>query len=496
MARRSSGPLLSGVSLDRVSPVSLSQQLQDRLRDVILAGTLPQGSKLPSSRILAAELGVSRPTAVLALEGLEAEGFVETRRGAGTFVAASVPRHLPRPLPPRAPAAGTPGSPGPLSDMAVLLQGLSVDIEEHAPRPFLPNTPAIDRFPHALWQQCMSRQARAAYRGNLGYCDPAGFPGLRKAIAGYLALHRNDACDPDQIVITPGAHSGFMLAAMLLSNPGEAIAAEDPGPYLIRSMFAVLGRRMVHLPVDGDGMVIGTALAPDPGIRMVLAMPSRQHPLGRTLKLERRLQLLDWARTQGGWILEDDYDSEFRYTGRPLPSINSIDRSGRVIYAGTFSKALFPALRLGYLVLPPELVAPFRAATALMLRCVPLIPQMALAEFIAEGHFATHLRRMRDLYAQRRDQFLAAAQKAGAGLFHVERPDSGMNALLWLPEGLDDRQIAARAAAAGVHGYALSDYFLGAPGRPGLLLGFTDVAQHQFEPGLETVARILREAMA
>lgn len=496
MARRSSGAILTGIRLDRSSHISLAQQLEDWLRDAILSGTLPGGSRLPSSRMLAADLGISRPTTVLALERLEAEGFVKMRRGAGTFVASSVPGHLPRALPRRAPQPPAPMYQGPVSSMGAWLQNRPFDIEERDPRPFLPNTPAFDHFPFALWQQCLNRQSRSAHRGNLGYSDPAGYAGLRKAIAGYLALHRADACDPEQIVITPGAHAGFMLTAMLLSNPGDCIMAEDPGPYIIHNMFTSLGRRVVHVPVDGDGMAFDAALRVTPGIRMAFTMPSRQHPLGCTLILERRLKLLDWANSHDGWIIEDDYDSEFRYAGRPLPSISSIDRFGRVIYVGTFSKALFPALRIGYLVLPPALVDTFRAATGMMFRCAPLVPQMALAEFIAEGHFATHLRRMRDLYGERRDQFLSAARKAGAGLFHIDRPDSGMNGIAWLPEGLDDRLVAMRATAAGIHGYALSDYYTHASHRPGLLLGFTGVAKHQLVPGLETLARIIRDATA
>jgi GntR family transcriptional regulator/MocR family aminotransferase len=209
------------------------------------------------------------------------------------------------------------------------------------------------------------------------------------------------------------------------------------------------------------------------------------------MSLSRRRLLLDLAARKQAWILEDDYDSEFRYTGRPLPSIRSIDRSGRVIYVGTFSKALFPALRLGYLVLPPALVGMFRNAIALMLRSVPLAAQMALAGFIADGHFASHLRRMRELYAERRQAFLVAAARSGAGLFEVDMPDSGMNVIAWLQEGRNDRDLAQRAVEAGVHAYPLGEYGAQPLPRPGLLLGFTGVAPHQLGPGLEALARVL-----
>jgi GntR family transcriptional regulator/MocR family aminotransferase len=355
-------------------------------------------------------------------------------------------------------------------------------------RLFLPNSPAYDRFPFALWQKYVNRQARQAWRGSMCYGDPAGHAPLRRAIAEYLALHRSDACDPEQIVITAGGHAAFMIATLLLTDPGDGILFEDPGPLVARRLFESLGRRLMHVPVDEEGMVIAAA---EGAARLVFAMPSRQHSLGRTMSLVRRLQLLDWANAEEAWIIEDDYDSEFRYTGRPLPSIRSIDGSGRVIYVGIFGKALFPALRIGYLVLPPGLVGMFRNAMALMFRSAPLATQMALAGFVADGHFTSHLRRMRDLYAERRLGFLEMAGRSGDGAYQVEIPDSGMNAIAWLPKGQDDRDTARRAGLAGVHGYALGDYCARPWPRQGLLLGFTGVAPHQLSPGLEALARVV-----
>ena len=492
MARRQSGAILPGIRLDRDSGATLARQLEDQLRSLILSGALPGGTKLPSSRVLAAELGVSRPTITEALDRLAAEGFLEMRQGAGTFIANALPPHLPQGAPQQdAPVAMGAAN---VSGFGGRLGALAADIDVHESRPFLPNSPAYDHFPFAIWQQCVTRQTQRSYRGQMGYSEPQGHLPLRQAIADYLALHRGDVCTPDQIVITPGAHAAFMLAAQVLTDPDDAILFEDPGPFIARNLFQSLGRRLLDAPVDAEGMDFDAALTANPDTRMAFVMPSRNHPLGRTLSPARRQRLLDWAASQARWIVEDDYDSEFRYEGRPLPSMHSIDRAGRVIYVGTFSKALFPALRIGYLVLPPDLVGLFRNAVALMFRCAPLPAQMALAEFIAEGHFATHLRHMRQLYAERRDQFIAAAEQAGAGLFQVDLPDSGMNAMVWLPEGLDDRIIAERAVAAGVHGYALSDYCGMRPARPGLLLGFAGVADHQFAPGMDALARIVAEA--
>lgn len=492
MAKRKSGALLTQIRLARDGRVTLRRQLEDQLREAILAGHLLGGARLPSSRALAEELEVSRPTVIQALDGLVAEGFLETRHGSGTFVAGSIPAHLPHAVHREERGEDRATRPPNLSRMGRRFAGLVTDISAHEPRPFLPNVPAYDRFPFALWQKCVNRQTRQLYRRHMGYGDPAGFAPLRRAIAEYLALHRGDDCDAEQIVITPGGHAAFMIAALVLTDPGDGILFEDPGPLIACKLFQSLGRNLVLTPVDCEGMDFAEAAgAARP--RMAFTMPSRQHPLGRTLSLARRIGLLEWAERTDAWIVEDDYDTEFRYTSRPLPSIRSIDRFGRVIYVGTFSKALFPALRVGYFVLPPALVGPFRNAVALMLRGPPMATQMALAEFIAEGHFATHLRRMRDLYATRRQDFLDEAARVGTGLFAIERPDSGMNALAWLPAGIDDRAVARAALAAGVHSYPLSDYCLLPGNEPALILGFAGVQHHQLGPGLAALARVVAD---
>ncbi len=494
MTKRQAGALLTRIRLDRGGATPVSRQIEDQLRDLIRGGQLPGGTRLPSSRSLAAELGVSRPTVVVVLERLEAEGFLEMRQGAGTFVTPTPPSHLPAAPDPPIDRGADEGGPPRSSGIGARLLTLDADVDVREDRAFLPNTPAYDHFPFALWQNCVNRQTRRAYRGNMGYADPAGHEPLRRAIASYLALHRSDACDPEQIVITPGAHAAFMIAVQLLADPGDGILFEDPGPFIARHLFDSLGRRLVHVPVDGDGMAFEPALAGE--ARLAFVMPSRQHPLGRTLSLPRRLALLEWARANDAWIIEDDYDSEFRYTGRPLPSMRSIDGGNRTIYVGTFSKALFPALRIGYVVLPPALVGMFRNAMALVFRSMPVAPQMALADFIADGHFASHLRRMRELYAERRARFLAAATEASTGLYDVETPDSGMNVVAWLPDGVDDRAASRRAVAAGVHCYPLSDYAVRAPLRPGLLVGFTGIAPHQLAPGLQRLAVAVAEVRA
>jgi GntR family transcriptional regulator/MocR family aminotransferase len=369
---------------------------------------------------------------------------------------------------------------------------MSADIRVTESRPFLPNTPAYDEFPVAAWQKCWRRVSRRRDRQSMGYGDPAGFAPLKRNIADYLALHRGDNCDPEQIVITPGGHAAFMLAALLLTNPGDGILFEDPGPSIARNLFASLNRRLVFAPVGTDGMNFEQIEARDPAIRMAFTMPSRHHPLGHTLSLTRRLRLLEWADKNDAWIIEDDYDSEFRYSGRPLTSMRSIDASERVIYVGTFSKALYPSLRVGYLVLPPALVDVFRNAMALIVRSPPLEVQMVLAEFIGEGYFATHLRHMRELYSIRRTHFIEAAKKTTTGLMKIDEPDSGMNMIAWLPDGVSDIGVYENAMIKGIYCYPLSHYCAVPNARSALILGFTNVQQQELVPGLERLSRIIK----
>lgn len=494
MAKQQSGAVLTLVAVDRLSRVPLFRQLEDQLRNAILAGSLPGGTRLPSSRMLAAELEISRPTVVLVLERLVGEGFLEARHGAGTFVTRMIPQHLPRLMPTalteQAMAGGGPDAPR-LSQAGARFAAMDANIGTSEARPFLPNAPAYDKFPFGLWQTCANRQARQSFRAGMGYADPAGYAPLRRAIADYLAMHRGDRCDPEQIVITPGGHTAFMIATLLLTDPGDRLLFEDPGPVIARNLFESLDRRIVSVPVDAEGMDFEAAVHGVARLRMAFTMPSRHHPLGRTLSLARRLRLLDWAQASAAWIIEDDYDSEFRYTGRPLPSMRSIDASGRVLYVGTFSKALFPALRVGYFVLPPALVQVFRNAMALMFRSVPLETQMVLADFITQGHFATHLRRMRELYMQRRRDFIETAAEVSDGRFQIDSPDSGMNVIAWLPEGVDDSRIHAKAQDMGIHCYPLSDYCVRPYPRSALILGFTCVQSHLLRPGLQALAQVI-----
>lgn len=486
MAKQFEGAILPFLRLDAGVALPKFRQVQDQLRMAILQGHLRAGTRLPASRILAQELGLSRQTLVRVLENLKAEGYLEARQGAGTFVSAALPL---RPKPARSPLAGGDASPR-LSRIGALTRGVSAEIGRVDPKPFLPNQPAFDQFPFAIWRKCWNAAARGG-RAGMGYGDVAGELVLRQRIAEYLALHRRDPCDPEQIVITPGGHAAFTLAALALADPGDGVWFEDPGPVTTSNLFRTLGLNLCLADVDTDGMDVAGAITRHPGARLAFVMPSRHHPLGVTLSLPRRLALLEWARANDSWIIEDDYDSEFRYDGAPLPSIRSIDSHGRVIYAGSFSKALYPGIRVAYLVLPLQLVETFRTLSGLIHRSVPVETQLALAEFIGGGHFASHLRRMRGLYGERRSAFIEAGETALAGLARIDCSESGLNALTWLASGRDDRTVQRAVLEAGLQCYPLSDYAIATQRPAALILGYAGVPAERMRSYLGRFAEAL-----
>ncbi|UDF32611.1 UNVERIFIED_ORG: PLP-dependent aminotransferase family protein (plasmid) [Roseateles sp. XES5] len=486
MAKQLEGPILPFLRLDAGTALPKFRQVQDQLRTAILQGHLRAGTRLPASRILCEELGLSRQTLVRVLENLKAEGYLEARQGAGTYVSAALPR---RPAKARV-APIEDDAPPRLSRIGAASRGVSAAIGRVEPRPFLPNQPALDRFPFAVWRKCWNAGARSGSAG-MGYGDVGGELVLRQRIAEYLALHRRDPCDPEQIVITPGGHAAFTLAALALADPGDGVWFEDPGPVTTSNLFRTLGLDLCLADVDADGMDVAGAMTRYPDARLAFVMPSRHHPLGVTLSLPRRLALLEWARANDAWIIEDDYDSEFRYDGAPLPSIRSIDSHGRVIYAGSFSKALYPGIRIGFLVLPPQLVGTFRNLSGLIHRSVPVETQLALAEFIGGGHFASHLRRMRGLYAERRSAFIDAGQAALAGLAEIECSESGLNALVWLRNGRKDRAVQQDVLDAGLQCYPLSDYTIATARPDALILGYAGVPAERMRAYLDRLAETL-----
>jgi GntR family transcriptional regulator/MocR family aminotransferase len=361
------------------------------------------------------------------------------------------------------------------------------------PRAFRAGIPALDAFPRALWGRLAARRWRESWI-TLGYCDPAGFAPLREAIATYAAAARGVRCTAEQVIVTAGSQQAIDLAARLLLDPGDRVWVEEPGYTGTRAALRAADACSVPVPMDAEGISVvdGERLAPN--ARMACVTPSRGYPIGVTMSAARRLALLAWAERAGAWVVEDDYDSEFRYAGRPLPSLQGMDGGGRVIYLGTFSKTLFPALRIGYLIVPPGLAGAFATARAAADRHSPTLEQAVTADFLAEGHFARHVRRMRTLYAERRDALLGALRPVTAGgLLELGPCDAGMHVLGWLPPGVDDRAVSAALLARGMEAAPLSRYCTEPPARGGLLLGYAAFSPATLRDAVPRLARVLRE---
>jgi GntR family transcriptional regulator/MocR family aminotransferase len=480
--------------VDRQNPTLLFRQLYEGLRAAILTQRLRAGSKLPSSRELAQELGVSRNTVTAAFEQLLTEGYVTMKRGSGTFVASEVPDELLRTSNNAVVLGKAKRTARTISQRATLLAQLPASAAElpHKPRAFQPGLCAIDEFPIETWARLTSRRLRRMPRTALDYHDAVGWQALRAVLAGYLSAARGVQCEAANIIIVAGSQHGLDLAARVLLTPGATAWIEDPGYTGARGALLGAGATLVPVPIDEQGIVVSKGAAGAPQARVVYVTPSHQFPLGVVMSLARRLELLEWAAGAGAWIIEDDYDAEFRYAGRPLAALQGLDRAHRVLYLGTFSKVLFPSLRLGYLVVPPDLVATFRAVLAHTAYHAPLLEQLVLTDFITEGHFARHLRRMRALYAERQDMLVAAAKKELAGLLDVQPNEAGMHLLGWLPKGSKDKRAFQQALAYNVYAPPLSFYCDRAKLRPGLLLGYTSVSNEEIRRGV----RRLRQALA
>jgi GntR family transcriptional regulator/MocR family aminotransferase len=464
--------------------------LYTALRAEILEGRLRPGTRLPGTRDLGGQYGLSRGTIVNAFGQLQSEGYVEGSVGSGTYVSKTLPEELsvtrgaahpqPRPM--------APGRK--LSDYGRRVTPFGV-LEVRPSRAFRSNLPALDLFPLALWAQVTARRLRRASTSLLLGCDPMGYGPLREAVADYLNASRGVKCVPAQVAIVSGVQEALDLAARLFLNPGDRVCMEDPGYTGAAIVFAAFGARISRAPVDDEGMVVRAERLR--GSRLVYVTPAHQFPLGTTMSLSRRLALLEWARKSGALIFEDDYDGEFRYSTRPIPALQGLDRSGLVLFAGSFSKVLFPSLRLGYLVVPPDLVPRLAATKSVTVRHPPLLDQAVLSDFITEGHFGRHLRRMREVYAERLSVLLEGAQERLAGLLELSSVEAGLQTAGWLGPGFSGEHAAKAAAARGVEVTPLSHYRLGPPGREGLQLGFAAVDTREIRRGVRELAIALEE---
>jgi GntR family transcriptional regulator/MocR family aminotransferase len=465
------------IVLDARLLTPLYKQLYDRIREAILAGRLDRGTRLPSTRQLASELGISRTTVVLAYEQLMLEGYLEGCVGQGT----TVTRDLPTTFMP-APVAQTQEQrageqhqayPRLASRVRPVEEALSPPHWLGAPHSvYLSSDPAVEAFPYAVWARLLARRARQTLAQLAQTQGPAGYLPLREAIAAHLGVTRGVRCTADQVIMTTGGQGALDLAVRALLNPGDTVWIEDPGYLGARGAFLAAEARLVPVPVDEQGINVEVGRRRAPQARLVATTPSHQFPTGVTMSLGRRFALLEWARQTDAWILEDDYDSEYRWSGRPLEALQGLDINGRVLYIGTFSKVLFPALRLGYLIVPPPLVEPLLFLRRVIDLHTPVLEQMALCDFMREGHYARHLRTMHHLYGQRRDQLLDALRSQLRDLLDVQPPEAGMRLVGWLPPGIDDRRAADLAIQLGLDVAPLSKYSLEPTPRGGLLFGF------------------------
>lgn len=488
MAKRTNAFELTLPLLDAGTPAY--RMLYEALRSEILDGRLAPGARLPATRDLARQYQLSRGTIVNAFELLKSEGYLEGSIGSGTYVSKVLPDesfHV------KADDAGQP----PLerrprrrlsayAKRVRLFQGM----EPRPARAFRSNVPALDLFPTSLWAQIAARRLRQVSTNLLSGCDSLGYRPLREAVADYVITSRGVRCAPEQIAIVSGVQEALDLAARLFLNPGDRVCMENPGYVGAAMVFESVGAKISALALDNEGMELRPSGLR--GARLVYVTPGHQFPLGISMSLPRRLQLLEWARKTGALIFEDDYDSEYRYSGRPVPALQGLDRNGCVLFAGSFSKVLFPSLRLGYLVIPPDLVDHFAAAKSITTRHAQLLDQAVLCDFITEGHFGRHLRRMRAVYAERLSVLLRSARERLAGWMEISGVEAGLQTVGWLRGGITGESAARAAAARNVEVIPLSRYTRGRVAREGLQLGFAAVDPREIERGVEELARALQ----
>jgi GntR family transcriptional regulator/MocR family aminotransferase len=444
------------IRLDPDAGETLQTQIYAAIRRAILDGLLAPGAPVLSSRALAADLGVSRTTMLLAFEQLTAEGYLTAQRGSGTFVASTLPDDLARVRVTRMPTRLTHP---PISHRGAAVAATPPNAIRVAgpPRAFRIGVPALDLFPVRLWTQLVTRRLRSITRGQLDYGDPTGLPELREAIADHVRTARGTSCTADQVFVTAGAQRGLEIVFRMLLDPGDRAVVEDPGYPGARSALVGAGAHIVHGPVDEDGLNVEVIARRTPAARLAYVTPSHQFPLGVPMSLARRLALLRWAAAERAWIVEDDYDSEFRFGARAVACLHGLDTDGRVIYIGSFSKTLFPALRLGFVIIPPDLHDTLRAIRRVGEYHPPLVDQAALADLMNGGHFDRHLRRMRAVYQERVEALAAAVTRQAAGALRLRPVHTGLHAVADL-EDVGAEEVFREALARGVELMPLSSY--------------------------------------
>ena len=465
------------ISVDRRARKPLHQQIYDSFRDRIIRRELRAGELVPSSRRLARELRVSRLPVLNAYAQLLAEGYFQTRVGAGTFVATSLPSQGERLL--GVAAARIDNTSRRISSRAAAMPPYQRPVWAGNLGPFQVGQPDLHSFPMDIWSKLIARYSRRVQVKGLQYGDPMGLPELRETIAVYLRTARRVYCEAGQIMIVSGSQQALDLTTRVIVGPAAAVWVEEPGYWLVHYVLRAGGCRSVTVPVDAEGLNVAAGIRLNRKARAAFVAPSHQYPLGVTMSATRRLQLLEWAHRAGAWIVEDDYDSEYRYNSKPIASLQGMDHHDRVIYIGTFSKVMFPALRLGYIVIPPDLVERFTAMRQSMDLCPSHIPQSVMHEFIREGHFARHIRRMRPIYAERREILVTELARAFGEGGVIIGDEAGLHLALLLSKVRNDRQLAARAAKESLWLSPLSASYVGKSPRHGFVLGFGNARANQ-----------------
>ena len=478
------------IAVNRNAPQALHRQIYDAYRKAIVERRLRSGQRVPSSRSLAVELGVSRFPVLNAYAQLLAEGYFDSRVGAGTVISLSLPDQAVYPGPRNAPVLTTPRIVGHVAKHTSL-----PDTIENAPwrrqwGAFGVGQVALDQFPFHLWNNMVTRHCRSTTAKSLDYGNPMGLNALRDALALYLRTARGVRCEAEQIMIVSGSQQALDICTRALLDPGSRVWMEEPGYRFARSVFALNNCRIVQVPVDREGLNVAAGMKLCRDARAALVTPSHQYPLGFTMSASRRLQLLEWAERSRSWILEDDYDSDYRYESLPISSLQGLDRNSRVVYIGTFSKVLFPSLRLGFLVIPAELVERFQAVRVAMDIAPASFSQEVLANFIHEGHFSRHIRRMRLLYRDRRNALMNGICSALGSRVEVTGEQAGMHLCVIL-EGIRDREIADRAAHANLWLTPLSSSYVGKVSPQGLILGFGSTRTEEMPSAIAKLQAVL-----
>jgi len=445
--------------LDPTAAEPFYRQIYDRFRGAITSGLLKPGDRIPSARALTKELGLARGTIEAAYSLLAAEGYIQARGQAGSIVMPG--------LKPRTPVA----SPTPQSNSSIAATSFRPD----SILPFQMGLPALDAFPRKIWARLGARCVRAMQPSDMVHPPLGGLPSLRTQIAGYLQVSRGITCSPSQIFITSGYRHTMELIGHALLNAGDRVWVENPGYPPTRELLGHMHIKAVPVPVDRDGIVVSDGIRLAPRAHAAVVTPAHQSPLCVSLSLPRRLALLDWAARNNAWIMEDDYDGEYRYVSRPLPALKSLDHDGRVLYSGTFSKVLFPGIRLAYLVVPETQVERFEEINQIFAGSCPALTQAIVTAFITEGHFARHIQRMRKLYAERRQATTAGLESVLGKYVRIDSKPGGMHLILRLQRRRSDRRLVARMREAGLYGEALTDWTLDSDGASALLLGFTNI---------------------